>query len=88
MIKLIHFSWQDTCRIEKNRLFRSRGQDSAIILEWEGGMPSLLFWPRYHSVERLVYNPATDSLFRGQPGRLLQDDVLFRERYGAAFHPA
>ena len=63
MIKLIHFSWQDTCRIEKNRLFRSRGQDSAIILEWEGGMPSLLFWPRYHSVERLVYNPATDSCF-------------------------
>ena len=63
MIKLIHFSWQYTYSIEKKRLFRSRGQDSAIILEWEGGMPSLLFWPRYHSVERLVYNPATDSCF-------------------------
>lgn len=63
MIKLIHFGWQDTCHIEGNRLVRSHGQDSAVILEWEEGRPSLLFWPSYRSVERLVYNQATDSCF-------------------------
>ncbi len=63
MLYLIHYAWQDFCRIEKNRLIRKHGGDEALVVAWEGEKPSLLYWSRHGTLERLVYNESTNVFF-------------------------